>query len=617
MQESESLIVNDKVTKSNHSMITLKIATFIVVAITLATLFVSIANFFFLRFDYKHGGDGNNQTTVKLIAGEPLNKGAPVTTCSTTDMGKKAVCLFQQFNDMSTILTKTSTFLYNDNKHKVLDTVQDLSNYKVKAYVQHLSSNQPTQRLVFYTVMSLDPVLAYTAYPLELTVEPFEPPLQANEYYQLLQVKLFSHATNGNIFTAQFVVSYARMSDGGKDYSSVIATRNAIVTFSFDTSKTQVVNYVRSESVGPQYGTPVNADLSQFIIEKDKVALGYTKINAAGTDFSFAIVYQRIGQCFVDTFTFVNSKLGSLKSQNNILTCAKGLKSFYFDDNTFLLMDMNKLMSVTIDSTNGNVVQKVVERVTLEYNSILLSVNSKVMYIGRQQSLKDKNQQKHEYVGVYYNTDTSFASVMKITFDGTKFTTNRIVPLKKPMKNLQISMLDNNQYQLTYERESLLKTRIMTFNDETPSDFTYYSPSLGVEFTVGTISPQSANLIVSDFCDLLQDNCLNLIQRKDNTVFDIADFDIPANSFPILGIALNNTKSGEEVEIAFSGIIDGYSNLKSGMKYYASSYYNSKTNILEGGLSVSGTFGDHEEDLVGLAISETQILLRNFGQKNN
>ncbi|KAL9641687.1 hypothetical protein ABK040_013191 [Willaertia magna] len=151
-----------------------------------------------------------------------------------------------------------------------------------------------------------------------------------------------------------------------------------------------------------------------------------------------------------------------------------------------------------------------------------------------------------------YNTDTNYASVMKILFDGTKFTTNRIVSLQKPMKNLQISLLsDNNFYQLTIE---------------TPSDYTYFVPSLSVEFTVGTISPQVTNLIVSDYCALLSDNCLNLIQRKDNTVFDIAAFDIPSNSFPILGVALNDADFGMEVEVAFSGIVDIYSNLKIGKK---------------------------------------------------
>ncbi|KAL9641649.1 hypothetical protein ABK040_016880 [Willaertia magna] len=625
MGESEHLIINGNNSQIGGSSIT-KIITSLAVLIIILTFIISMVtlvligiNYISLNVNNNSGGitTNNNYKSIKLNAGQRLNKGAAVTSCSDNFPEKKSVCLFQKFTDRSSILTKNSNYLYNYNDYKVIDTVQDLSNYKVKAYVQHVSNgNQVSQSLVFYALLSLDPIVAYESFALDLTVDPFEKPLQPGEFYQLLQVKLFSDDSFQSLYTARFVVSYVRVTDGGKQYSSIIATKNVIVTLTYDTSQMKVITFSRSvTAVGPQYATNVNADLTKEIIDKDKVALGYTKIRY--TDFSFALTYERVGRCNVDTFQYVNSQLTFLQNQNSVLTCGKGLKSFYYNENTFLLMDMNNLMSVSIDPTNGNVAQNAVEKVMLNYNPILLSVNTKVMYIGMQHSSNHTTiQSQREYVGVYFNTDTNYASVMKILFDGTKFTTNRIVSLQKPMKNLQISLLsDNNFYQLTYEREGLIKTCIMTFEEETPSDYTYFVPSLGVEFTVGTISPQVTNLIVSDYCALLSDNCFNLIQRKDNTVFDIAAFDIPSNSFPILGVALNDADFGMEVEVAFSGIVDIYSNLKTGKKYYALEYYSSKSNLLEGGLTVSGTFGDYEADFVGVAISDKQLLLRNLEDK--
>ncbi|KAL9657122.1 hypothetical protein ABK040_002747 [Willaertia magna] len=548
----------------------------------------------------------SSQITTSLIAGEDINKGAAVSSCGGISTGtNNRVCLFETLAETGNVLIGPLEYPYNNSGYTIKNTVQDLGFSYGRAYVQHIEV-QTKQHLIFYAIISTD---AYSfqkkAHPLDLTSEQFESPLATNEYYQLHGVKAFRLAeVTGSTYELSYLVVYSRISSVTK----IAQMKSVLINVRYITNTGGLVSFERKEVNGKQFAiTSLQEGVYDYnIFDKERFTINYLRIGDSDS-YALIIIYSdpNNNECHVDTFKYNNSVLSLLQLLKGIdqVTCDRGLTSFQ-SQSQLILTDIAQVTVMQVDVYNGAVAVVISATTGLASRDYISLKQIRPTFSGEgMNNAHPKDYSNHNILGVFVNEVTGYVNVKKIVFDGVSVTVNRAYALPYRMKNVRVSY-GKNSFQFIYEKGDSLMVRMLGFKNNVPT--------LGVEFEVGEISPRLYNLIVTPVCEEMG-SCYNIMQERDTQEFDLTHFSLPVNSNPIIGIALNEAKSGASVEVALSGVVDIHSleDLQIGMKYYAVIDFEMARKI--GSVTIaSELFGNEREDYIGVAVSSKQILLKNF-----
>ena len=493
----------------------------------------------------------------------------------------------------------------NNSDSSLISWVSDVSDYEIRCLVQHVKNPTNDQdSFNLYILSMFSPVLFYETYSINVLSQT-EKPLQAGESFKLLGVKFFSKQRQDKTVTTKFLLTYVR-STPNTPPAFVNQLKSVVVTFVKTDESFVSLSADAAHIVGPQIVMNGNAD-KEFNANKFTIATATSGESTATQTLFVIYYYSQLGDnCQASVMSYDNNQLSLLKalqSGPSRVGCKVGLKSFTYDASTIMLFELNTLAAITIDSKSGDLTVKSQKSFNLMYDDILSSANIGAVFVGND---GDKTTARStQFIALFSNLDSHFTKISQITWNGNEFSTYRLIPLRSKLPALTASFINNYTAQLVYEDAGIYRTVMVAFTTEVEKDYTMATAFEGVHFSIGVLSPSAWSIASPNYCPLK--SCIQILQSPSSLNFNSILFETPTNCFGLIGIATQDGKAGEQVNVVTSGttpVGTFKNNVKfvSGKNYYAMDLGDSSR------LTISPPF-ETRGLLVGKAINQNQILV--------